>query len=81
MTDKENIQNPENTYNDGNVPELNLPGKADFPSGKNRYGDEPIGDPGNNDTNPSGESNLVWVTPPVLLADSEGAAANAMGGA
>lgn len=81
MSDRKNNNNPGNTYDDGNIPEIDLPGQADFPSGKNRYGDEPIGDPGNSNTNPSGDSNLVWVTPPVLLADSEGAAANAIGGA
>ncbi len=85
MTDKEIGKN---TYDDGNIPEIDLPGRADTPSGRNRYGDLPIGDPGNSNTDPSGngnpdssgESNLVWVTPPVLLSESEGLAPNAAGG-
>lgn len=79
MSDKETAKTPENPY-DRNVPEIDLPGQADFPSGKNRYGDEPIGDPHNNNENPSGEDNLVWVTPPTLLADAEGTAASIVSG-
>lgn len=79
MSDKETAKTPENTY-DRNVPEIDLPGQAGFPSGQNRYGDEPIGDPQNNNENPSGQDNLVWVTPPVLLADTEGASAPAASG-
>lgn len=78
MSDKKTSTNPGNTYDDGNIPEIDLPGQAGLPSGKNRYGDEPIGDPGD-DANSSGEDNLVWVTPPVLLADTEAATLNAAG--
>lgn len=81
MNDKETGKN---TYDDGNIPEIDLPGRADTPSGRNRYGDLPIGDPENGNSgpsgNPSGEDNLVWVTPPVLLSESEGLAPNAAGG-
>lgn len=80
MTDKDTGRNPENTYDDGNIPEIDLPGRANDPSGKNRYGDVPIGDPGNHGDNSSGESNLVWVTPPVLLAEAGEAAPNTAGG-
>lgn len=81
--DKEN--NAKNTYDDGNIPEVDLPGQnrhGNEPSGQNRHGDEPSGqgrydgDTGENyddsNSNPTGEDHLVWVTPPVLLADAEG---------
>ena len=71
--DKEN--NAKNTYDDGNIPEVDLPGQnrhGDEPSGQGRYD----GDTGENyddsNSNPTGEDHLVWVTPPVLLADAEG---------
>ncbi|MCI9527451.1 MAG: hypothetical protein HFH37_11150 [Lachnospiraceae bacterium] len=80
MTDKDTGRNPGNTYDDGNIPEIDLPGRTEGPSGQNRYGDAPIGDPGNHGENSSGESNLVWVTPPVLLAEAGEAMPNTAGG-
>lgn len=80
MTDKENSQYPGNTYDDGNIPEIDLPGRTNGPSGQNRYGDAPIGDPENNNKYPSGEDNLVWVTPPVLLAKTDEAMPRPAGG-
>ncbi len=78
MSDKKTPRQPGNTYDDGNIPEIDLPGKSDNPSGKSHYGDEPVGDPDSN-TNPTGEDHLVWVTPPVLLAEAENAALNTAG--
>ncbi len=63
--DKEKDKNEKNTYDDGNIPEVDLPGQ-------NRNDDS--------NSNPSGEDHLVWVTPPVLLADAEGPQPNAAGG-
>ncbi len=71
MLDKEIDKYLQNTYDDGNIPEIDLPGRADAPSGSNRYGDSPIddppgqnsygdvpiGDPGNSHSNPSGDNN------------------------
>lgn len=70
MLDKEIDRYLQNTYDDGNIPEIDLPGRTDTPDGanryggspiddppgQNRYGDVPIGDPGNNYSNPSGDS-------------------------
>ena len=91
IMDKE--KNAENTYDDGNIPEIDLPGQnrhGNEPSGQNRHGDEPSGqgryggDTGENhddsNSNPTGEDHLVWVTPPVLLSQSEGPTPNAIGG-
>lgn len=80
MTDKDTGRNPGNTYDDGNIPEIDLPGRTDGSSGKNRYGDVPIGDPDNQGKDSSGESNLVWVTPPVLLAEAGEPMPNTVGG-
>lgn len=100
---KENYKNTQNTYDDGNIPEIDLPGQnryGDEPSGQNRYGDEPSGQNRHGDepsgqnhyggdatggyddsnSNPSGEDHLVWVTPPILLSDTEGLEPNAAGG-
>lgn len=80
---KKKDKHEKNTYDDGNIPEVDLPGQ-------NRYGDEPSdqnhydGNDGENyddsNSNPTGENHLVWVTPPVLLADGEGPQPNAAGG-
>lgn len=70
MLDKEIDRYLQNTYDDGNIPEIDLPGRTDTPDGANRYGDSPIddppgqnrygdvpiGDPENNHSNPSGDS-------------------------
>ena len=80
MTDKNTVNYQGNTFDDGNIPEIDLPGRADEPSWTNRYGDMPIGDPENHGEDSSGESNLVWVTPPVLLAEAREAVPNTVGG-
>lgn len=63
--DKEKEKNEKNTYDDGNIPETDLPGQ-------NHYGGDKTGGYDDSNSNPSGEDHLVWVTPPVLLADAEG---------
>lgn len=63
-----NYKYEKNIYDDGNIPEIDLPQDTSLPSSQNRIGGNKDKDSGRNGQDPSDSSILdIPVTPPVLL--------------